>query len=262
MSATDLPSYPPIGLFGPLRFLVRVVTMSALLLVFTPLHYLWVVFGRSSPWPSLFLAAVAWICGMRARIDGLARKHDVFLVSNHVSWLDIPIIGGATGSAFIAQDSVARWPLVGWMARINETIFIARSDRLGVAGQIEMVKTAIAERRPVTIFPEGTTTDGTSLHPFKPPLFAVLAPPPRGICVQPVLLDYHGLGPEFAWIGTEGAPRNAWRVLCRRKSIPVTLRFLEPFDPALCDGRKAIAATARERIRHALSASLGGRPVL
>ena len=262
MSSEPHLPYPPIGPLGPLRFAIRVTMMIGLLLALLPLHYLWRATGFISYWPQRFLAGVAWISNVRVTIEGVRLKENVFYVSNHLSWLDIPIFGGATHCAFVAQDGIANWPVVGWLASLNHTIFVSRTDRLGVAAQVEQLKQALHDHQPVVIFPEGTTTDGTSLLPFKPALFAVLTPPPRPMKVQPVLLDFHGRGPEFAWVGEESAPHNAWRVLCRRDVIPVRIAFLEPFDPVQCGDRKEVAATAREQIRHALAASLGGRPVL
>ncbi|MEO1168449.1 MAG: lysophospholipid acyltransferase family protein [Pseudomonadota bacterium] len=260
---TEAPdSYPPIGFFGPLRFVFRFLAMLGLLMLCLPPHYLYRVFGYPSPWPSRFLFGIAWICNVRIATEGVRLKEDVFYVANHLSWLDIPIVGGMTRSAFVAQDGIAKWPVIGWLAAINNTIFVSRQNRLSVGSQVDILREALHDHQPVTIFPEGTTTDGTSLLPFKPPLFAVLAPPPRGIRIQPLLLDYYGLGPETAWVGEESAPHNAWRILCRRNVIPVRLVFLDPFDPAQCNDRKEIAATAREQIRQALSASLGGRAVL
>ena len=262
MTTEPPETYPPIGWFGPVRFALRFLAMLIWMIVCVALHYLWKLLGRESVWPPRFLYGIAWICNVRIVTEGVQVKEDVFYVANHLSWLDIPILGGATRSAFIAQDGIAKWPVVGWLAKLNNTIFVSRADRIGVQRQVEQVRTALAEHQPVTIFPEGTTTDGTSLLPFKPSLFAVLAPPPRGIRVQPILLDFYGRGWETAWLGEETAPHNAWRVLCRRRIIPVRLLFLDPFDPAHCNDRKEIAATAREAIRHALSASLGGAPVL
>ncbi|MBC2778841.1 1-acyl-sn-glycerol-3-phosphate acyltransferase [Parasphingopyxis marina] len=262
MSAQAPETYPPIGWFGPVRFAIRFSMMVGLLLLCVPLHYLWRLFGYISPWPPRFLAGIAWICNVRVTKEGVRLKENVFYVSNHLSWLDIPIVGGYTHAAFVAQDGIAKWPVIGWLASLNHTIFVSRGDRLGVSAQIEQLKEALHDHQPVTIFPEGTTTDGTSLLPFKPALFAVLTPPPRPMMVQPVLLDFYGRGAEFAWVGEEGAPHNAWRVLCRRDMIPVRIVFLDPFDPVQCNDRKEIAATAREQIRRALSASLGGKPVL
>ncbi len=262
MSREEPESYPPIGFFGPVRFLFRFLAMLGLLLLCLPPHYLTKMLGYPSHWPSRFLFGIAWICNVRIAIEGVRLKEDVFYVSNHLSWLDIPIVGGVTRAAFVAQDGIAKWPVIGWLAGINNTVFVSRTNKLSVAGQVETLREALKDHQPVTIFPEGTTTDGTSLLPFKPPLFAVLSPPPRGIRIQPLLLDYYGLGPETAWVGDESAPHNAWRIMCRRDVIPVRLVFLKPFDPTQCNDRKEIAATAREQIRHALSASLGGKPVL
>lgn len=189
---------------------------------------------------------------------GQRLRHDVFYVSNHLSWIDIPVLAGATGTAFIAQDGIAKVPLVGWLASLNNTILVSRTDRLGIGGQIAMLRTALDAHQPIAIFPEGTTTDGHGLLPFKPPLFAVMAPPPRPMMVQPVLLDYGVAGPEIAWVGEEAGGDNAVRLLSRRRGFDVRVVFLEPFDPAAFGGRKEIAAEARSRIRTALSASLGG----
>lgn len=262
MSTEPAERHPPIEIFGPLRFGLRVAALFLLLLLLLPFHLSWRLFGFISPWPRRYLAGAAWICNLRIAKEGLRLKENVFYVANHLSWLDILILGGTTNTAFIAQDGIARWPVVGWLARLNHTIFVSRTDRLGIAAQVAQLKEALHDHQPVTIFPEGTTTDGTSLLPFKPALFSVLSPPPRPMQVQPVLLDFYERGPEFAWVGEETAPQNAWRVLCRREIIPVRVVFLEPFDPTDCNDRKEIAATAREQIRRALAASLGGRPVL
>ncbi|MFN2259028.1 MAG: lysophospholipid acyltransferase family protein [Parasphingopyxis sp.] len=262
MSGGHSERHPPVGVLGPLRFLFRLLALVLLLLLLLPFHYLWRLFGAISPWPQRFLVGAAWICNLRIAKEGIRLKENVFYVANHLSWLDILILGSATNTAYVAQDGIAKWPVVGWLAKLNHTIFVSRADRLGVAEQIAQLKEALHDHQPVTIFPEGTTTDGCSLRPFKPTLFAVLSPPPRPMQVQPVLLDFCGEGPEIAWIGEETVTRNAWRVLCRRKIIPVRVKFLDPFDPAQCNGRKEIAATAREQIRLALAASLGGRAVL
>ncbi len=262
MTLEERASFPPIGLFGPVRFVLRVAMMIGLLLLCLALHYVYRAVRQPSPWPPRFMFGIAWICNVRVFVEGARLSEDVFYVANHMSWLDIPVIGGITRSAFVAQDGIAKAPVVGWLARLNNTVFVSRTDRLGVASQVAAVREALHDHQPITIFPEGTTTDGTQLLPFKPALFAPLADPPRGIRVQPLFLDYLGGGPEIAWVGTESGVHNAWRVLCRREPIAVRLVFLEPFNPVHCNNRKEIAATAREQIRQALSASLGHAPVL
>lgn len=262
MTAEGPDPYPPIGFFGPVRFIIRIAAMVVLLGLCLIVHYGWRLAGRPSPWPPRFLWGIVRICNVRLSIEGNRLEEKVFYVSNHLSWLDIPILGGATRAAFVAHDGIAKWPIIGWLAKINKTVFVARSDRFSVAEQIATLREALEGHQPVTIFPEGTTTDGTTLLPFKPPLFEVLTTPLPGIRVQPVLLDFYGRGAETAWVGDESALHNAWRMLCRRKPIAARVVFLAPFDPAQCNDRKEIAATAREQVRRALTASLGGQAVL
>ena len=182
---------------------------------------------------------------------GTALPTDVLFVANHQSWLDIPIIAGATGTAFVANSGVRDWPLVGWLAGLNNTVYVDRGDRSGVHGQVGAVRAALERHQPIAIFPEGTTS--VELLPFKPSLLEVVSPPPRAIRVQPLRLTY--AAPELAWVGDEPAPRNFWRVLKHRR-FRVLLECLEPFDPAAAGDRKGIAAEARGRI---LAGSAWGR---
>ncbi|MDQ2893884.1 MAG: 1-acyl-sn-glycerol-3-phosphate acyltransferase [Pseudomonadota bacterium] len=211
-------------------------------------HGLWRLFRLPSPWPRRFLGLVARIVGARPRVIGAPLRRDVVLVSNHQSWIDILVIADATGSAFVAKSDLRAVPLVGWLCTLNHTIFVSRDDRLGIAAQVEQLRTALTQAWPVTLFPEGTTGDGTALLPFKAALFEVLDQPPTGVMVQPVRIDYGVAMRELAWLGDEPGQVNAIRVLKRPGSFRATLHFCEPFDPAAFGGRKAIAAEARRRI--------------
>jgi 1-acyl-sn-glycerol-3-phosphate acyltransferase len=126
-----------------------------------------------------------------------------------------------------------------------------------VAEQINQLRDALAENWSVTVFPEGTTTDGRSLLPFKTPMLRVLEPPPPGVLVQPVLLDYGAIGEEIGWIGEESGVNNAKRILARAGSFRMRVQFLDPFHPRDFPGRKAIATESRRRIEEALVAALG-----
>lgn len=248
---------PPLGWFGWGRLCARSAVLALALLIAIPPHYLWRILHISSPWPRFFLAAAARICGARVKVRGAALKRDVFYISNHVSWIDILAIAGASGTAFVAKAEIRDAPIVGWLATLNRTVFVEREDRLGVAEQINRLRDALAETWSVTVFPEGTTTDGRSLFPFKTPMLKVLEPPPPGILVQPVLLDYGATGEEISWIGVESGKNNALRLLARRGTFRVTVTFLEPFHPRDFPGRKAIAAESRRRIEEALVRTIG-----
>lgn len=229
----------------------RLAALLASLLLCLPLHLIWKLLPVHSPWPRIFLGLAARSVGARVKISGTPSKHDVFFVCNHINWIDILAVGGATGAAFISHDGVARWPMVGWLAAQNNTIFVARERRHGVGEQVDTLRNALAKHQPVALFPEGTTSDGTALLPFKPALFAGLMPPPRDLDIQPVFIDYGVAASEIAWVGAEPAGANAWRILARKGPLPLTLHFLEPFDPEDFPDRKAVAAQARNRIESA-----------
>jgi 1-acyl-sn-glycerol-3-phosphate acyltransferase len=182
------------------------------------------------------------------------RDHVLF-AANHVSWLDILALGGATGAVFVSRDDVEKWPVVGWLAGLNATIYVARQARREVHGQADRLRAALREGRAVALFPEGTTAGGDALLPFRPSLFASLFPPIPGVRVQPVAIDYGGLAEEIAWVGEEPAGANAGRLLRRRGTIPVTLRFLEPVEPQSAGDRKKLAAYGRAEVVAALAAS-------
>lgn len=228
--------------------------MAASLLICLIPHLLWRAMGRRSPWPPRFLALAARAVGARVRIEGHPFHGDSFIIANHVSWVDILALGGATGAAFVAHDGIAGWPVVGWLAAQNNTLFVARDRRGALTGQIHALRRALAGHQPVALFPEGTTGDGRDLLPFKPSLLAVLLPPPRAVMIQPVHIDYGAAATQIAWHSDEPAGANMKRVLERPGQLAVTLRFLEPFDPTLCPDRKQLAALARERISASLAA--------
>jgi lyso-ornithine lipid O-acyltransferase len=242
---------------GYLLFAVRILWLALPLIVLLPLHMIWHYLKLPSPWAMLFLRIAARALGARVKVYGMPLRKDVFFVANHISWHDIPILGGITGTAFVAQDGVRKWPIIGWLARFNRTIFISRTEKQNVANQIAELREAIAENWSVTLFPEGTTSDGRGLLPFKQSLFETLAPPPKAMMIQPVLLDFGNVAPDIAWLGEETGWQSAWRAFTRPGSYDVGVHYLEPFDPSTLADRKAVSALARARLAAALSTRVG-----
>ena len=240
-----------------LRFWLRTLAIVLLLLVLVPLHYLYRLFRYGSPFPMWFLGATARVVGARVECIGTPLRRDVFFVSNHISWIDILALAGASGTAFVAKHELSQVPVIGWLCRLNRTVFVKRENRMGVAEQINALKEALQDNWSVTVFPEGTVTDGHSLLPFKSSMLSVLEPPPPGVMVQPVLMDYGPVSEDIAWVGDESGLNNARRVMGRKGTFPLRITFLEPFSPVEYRGRKAIAAKAREEIEAALVATLG-----
>jgi lyso-ornithine lipid O-acyltransferase len=234
--------------------LLRLAVMLAWLICCIAFYYLWHGLRRHNPWPRIFLGGIAWLSGVDVRHEGPRPARGTLFIANHVSWIDIPAIAGATGTAFVAHDGLAGVPFVHWLCRMNDTVFVARHDRSSVTQQIEQVREAIHDAGALTIFPEGTTSDGTELLPFKSSLLAALDPLPAGIAVQPVWLDYGPEGPDIAWVGTEPGLDNSLRMLARWRPITLTVHFLPPLSGTALTNRKTIAAAAREAILAAMPA--------
>ena len=239
---------------GWLRVSLRLTAMLLLLLASVTAYYLARPFPRHNPVPRLFLAGVGAIAGVRLRTRGQKVHRGAFLLANHVSWLDIPAIAATTGSAFVGHDGLASMPLLKWLCKMNDTVFVARHDRRSVARQVEDVRTAIRDTGALTIFPEGTTSDGTGLLPFKSSLLSALEPLPEGIAIQPVLLHFGPQAAEIAWVGEEHGIDNFLRLLARRRPIELTVHFLPVLSGPDLASRKTIAQAAREAMLARLNA--------
>ncbi len=241
------------------RAAIRILLIVALLAALLPLHYVTRALAGRSPWPRRFLAGTARIAGARVRTAGEPVPAPVLLAANHLSWLDILVLAAASGCAFVAKAEIARWPTIGRLAGLNRTIYVERARRAAVGGQADTLRRALAGAQPVALFPEGTTGAGTELLPFRPSLFAAVAPPPPGVRVQPVLIDYGPATAALAWGAEEGAAANALRLLGRRGGFIATVRFLDPVDPAACGDRKAVAAAVEAAIGRAWRDGAAGR---
>jgi len=187
------------------------------------------------------------------RVVGKRLKPHTLMICNHVSWLDILVVGGATGCAFVSKHELGH-PFLHWMADQDGTVYVRRDHRKGAQHQAEAIARKLEEPQPLALFPEGTTGPGTYLLPFRSTLFSAVAPPPPGIAVRPVALDYGEAAPQLGWHEEPGGD-NVLRTLGRTRPIPVIVRLLEPLPP-LRD-RKALAHAAREAIDQALTSSRG-----
>ena len=175
-------------------------------------------------------------------------------IANHLSWLDILILGGATGTAFVSKADIASAPLVGWLANQNHTLYVERADRSDAHGQVRRIAEGIERDMPLTIFPEGTTGDGRTMLPFRPTLLAAVAPAAPGTAVRPIAIDYGASGPGIAWHSGESGVDNALRLLGRRGTLPVTVRLLDELPVG--EDRKAMARDAQAAIGAALTSAM------
>ncbi len=234
------------------RAFLRVLAMAVALLVILAPHIIVRRFTCFSPFSRLFLRFSAWAAGVDIHIKGKRLQRDVLYIANHVSWLDILVLSGRTGCAFVAKADMDPWPVIGWMARLNNSVYVQRDKRLDVGAQKDAIQAALATHQAIALFPEGTTANGQELLPFRSSLVASVTPPPEGIAIQPVAIDYGPFASEIAWVEDEPVGVNALRVMSRAGRFPVTLHFLDPLNPADFNDRKAIAAHSRAEIAAAL----------
>lgn len=199
-------------------------------------------------------AALLDVFGIAVEADLSHALPGALLVANHVSWIDIFVINAVLPAAFVAKDEVRRWPVIGWLAARNETVFLRRGSRGHAKVINEQVADLLGRGRHVAVFPEGTTTDGRTLLHFHA---ALLQPAlAAGRPVLPVALSYWELNGERSL-----APRydgdislgQCVAALLRRKRLIARL-VTTPLRGGAGEDRKQVAAEARQAI--ALAAGL------
>ena len=195
------------------------------------------------------------ILGVRldAHLAGVAPGS--LIVANHISWLDIYALNSARPMAFVAKSEVRSWPLIGWLAKNSDTVFLNRGCRRETKAVNSQINALLRLKKDVAIFPEGTTTDGTHLLNFHGALLQPAVDAERP--VQPVALSYHdadgrrSLAPAYAGETTLGESIAAI-LACR--SLTVRLRPTPPLEPQTRQ-RRELAHAARGAIAFCLSIS-------
>ena len=206
-----------------------------------------------------FRAALA-IVGLRWRAVGRPLTGLGAQVSNHTSWLDIFALNAACRVTFVSKAEVRGWPLVGWMAAISGTVFITRRRGDAVAQQA-LLRERLAAGDTLAFFPEGTSTDGRRVLPFKSTLFAVfLGPGLENAAIQPVTLAYEAPEEErvdlYGWWGDMTLAAHLMEVLATRRRGRVTILYHAPIALRDRPERKALARRAEDVVREGLEARL------
>ena len=235
-------------MLAPLRIAMRIDALVSWFLICLPLHLLHKLTPGPSPWPRRFLKGAAKALGVDVRVEGAPAGPHTLLLPNHVSWLDILALGGATGCTFVSKDDLGSG-LVHWLADQNATVYVKRTHVKGAKDQAIALAKALERDKPVAVFPEGTTNPGTYLQPFRSTLLEAANYAARDVVLRPVVIDYGSAAPEIAW-HQEPALTNARRVLGRKGQLAVAIRLLDPLDRS--GDRKQLAAEARVAIAEGL----------
>ena len=234
---------------------VRLAAMAIWLAACVTAYYLLAVLPGRNPVPPVFLAGLAFIAGVDIRVVGTAPRR-AMLLANHVSWIDIPALAATARSAFVAHAGLQGHPVLRKLCEMNDTVFIARSQRHTVSQQVDQIRAAIDECDVLTLFPEGTTGPGTALLPIKSSLLSAIDPPPPDVPVVPVLLHY-AQAADIAWVGDEPGVDNFLQILRRASPVELTVHFLPPLEGEELAGRKAMSAAVERRLAAALGLANG-----
>jgi lyso-ornithine lipid O-acyltransferase len=265
-SGADPPEVAPPGPAGRVRMVLRglaaAVWTAVLFAVFLmargidkAVRAIWLgpVMGLA-PWVVHGWARGALVLlGLRFRRVGRPMAHPGAVVANHSSWLDIVVLQRAMRVFFVSKSEVAGWPVIGLIGRAIGTMFIERRP-VEAKRQQEVLYRRLKRGDLMCIFPEGTSTDGQRVLPFKSALFGVfLDPELHGrLWVQPVAIRYRapqGLPAAFyGWWGEMDFGAHLARLLAQSRGGEVEVAFLEPLRAADFAGRKALAEAAQAAV--------------
>jgi 1-acyl-sn-glycerol-3-phosphate acyltransferase len=248
------PDLPPLTLRQRVRGTVRVGLFVGLTLVALGLFLIgrglrrllgrWVTFHFGVAW--LWSRAGLAILGLRREVSGRPIARGA-MVANHCSWLDILALRSCRLIYFVAKAEVADWPGVGFITRVTGTVFIERR-RAAAKRQEQVLLERIAADQVLCFFPEGTSTDGLRVLPFKSSLFSAFHHDGHAedLMIQPVTIRYRpgpGLPDAFyGWWGGMGFEAHIWQVACRSVGGVAEVVFHEPVRPRAFPDRKALAA--------------------
>ena len=267
------PALPPLTRRERLRLACRApcaaLALAVLFTLFLPLRGLDLLLERLAGRPLTALGAAViqlWATqalpalGLRFETAGTPMRGRGAFVANHSSWIDIVALQRAAAPFLVSKAEVRAWPGIGLVGRAIGTMFIDR--RPAEARRQEAALLARLSRGDrMALFPEGTSSDGRRVLPFKSSLFGVFLAPglPAGCAVQPVTIAYRprpDLPPAFyGWWGEMDFAGHLRDVLARSTRGTVTLTFHPPLALATHPGRKALARAAEAAVRSAFPAS-------
>ncbi len=251
---------------GMIRLPLR-LAMFALVLLGTSLVACWVSLREAragtpidrTPHARRCFRAASRSLGLKIHCQGDVAPGPVLFVSNHVSWTDIPVLGGIVPLRFLSKAEVARWPLIGWLAGHAGTLFIRRGSGQATQSR-EAIARTLAGGQSVLVFPEGTTTDGTKVLPFHSRLLPAAAA--AGVAIQPVSLGYRRNGepdPVVPFIGDDAFETHLLRLL-RQPPAEVVVIFHAPVRAGGESAPAALAAQLQQTVAAGRQAIYSGSP--
>jgi 1-acyl-sn-glycerol-3-phosphate acyltransferase len=260
-----------------IRVVFIALAFAALTLVLLPFQLIGIAFNlrlqRSIP--HLYHRILCTLIGVRIREVGQrSRANPVLILSNHVSWLDVLVVTALTPVVFVAKSEVARWPVFGWLAKLQRSIFINRQARHQTGAATREIADRLLGGDAVVLFAEGTSSDGIRILPFRSALIGAVhhalgdSTHHSEITVQPMSLAYvrlsglpmgRALRDRVAWYGDVELIPHLLHVLASG-AIDVTVSWGEAVAYDMRADRKQIARGAEQSVRRMTSAALRAPP--
>ena len=256
-----------------IRFAFALLALAVVVLVLLPFQWLGIRLGwpMQRSIPHFFHRAFCRLAGVRIHEIGTrTRDTPVLILANHVSWLDICVIGALAPVVFIAKSEVATWPVFGFLAKLQRTIFIERERRQKTGAATQEIGDRLLSGDAVVLFAEGTSSDGIRILPFRSALIGAVhhalgeSVHHTKITVQPLSLAYVGFGglpvgralrDNVAWYGdADLIPHFIGILKAGATDITVTWGDATAYD--MTADRKAIARDAERSVRRMTSAAL------
>lgn len=172
--------------------------------------------------PKLYFKILLIIFGIKINSKGDEENKNILYISNHASYLDIIILGSRLNALFVAKSEISKWPLINRVVKLGKTIFVDRKKILDIKYQVSVLEQKLTSGINIILFPEGTSSDGSRVLPFKSSLFAVTEKKLLNHYVQPISISYTGMDglpmcrkflPFFAWYGNMDLAPHAWKFL-------------------------------------------------
>lgn len=190
---------------------------------------------------------LCFVCGLKLITRGKRQENPVFLVANHVSWLDIPVIHSFKLAGFVAKAEIATWPIMGRIAKRGETLFIARGKHESRKNVLEQIKVRLKQGRSIVVFPEGRATDGAVLAKFHRQL--IQAAIEEGVPIQAIAIKYNHpdkrRNKEVCFKENESFVKNVFRILGLPASS-VEVVFCESLETKELTARQAAHKTHQQ----------------
>ena len=246
---------------------LRLIIFLLLTLALLPFQFIIVFFIKNYAYiiPYFYHKICLRIFGIKIKTFGkVSINFPILLISNHASYLDIIILGSLFKTSFIAKKEISKWPLLGILAKLQNTIFIDRRVS-SLKNQENKIIKHLNEKKNLVIFPEGTSSDGNRVLPFKSSLFNIFEKNLNSkILVQTITIVYKKINgipmnrierKNITWHSNMDLIPNIFNVL-KKLSIEVEVIFNDEFLPSKEYDRKKLALHCWEKINYNLINSL------